>query len=51
MKETLRNVYRVSGYLWNLENVYLLKVNFQTSDNITIPKYTGTYKFNYAKSK
>lgn len=51
MKETLRNVYRVGGYLWNLENYYLLKVSFQTSDNITIPKYTGTYKYNYAQSK
>lgn len=50
MPETLKNVYRTQGYLWNLKYYYLLEVDFQTSENITIPKYTGTYKFEYAQA-
>lgn len=48
MKETLLNIKRLGGYLWNLENRFRLDVSCNSSDNISIPKYTGTYKFNYA---
>lgn len=51
MKEVLLQVKRLGGYLWNLENRYYLDVSCNSSDNIEIPKYTGTYKFNYATSK
>ena len=48
MPETLKNVYRIGSYLYMLENDYHLEVDFKTSENITILKYTGTYKYNYA---
>lgn len=51
MKETLLNIKRLGGYLWNLENRFYLDVSCSSSDNISIPKYTGTYKFNYATTR
>ena len=49
MPELLKNTYRNGGYLKVLEEDRI-QVDFKTSDNITIPKYTGTYKFEYAKT-
>ena len=49
MPETLKNAYRYGSYLYILENDYFLEVDFKTSENVTIPKYTGTYKFNYTE--
>ena len=49
MPELLKNTYRNGGYLKVLEGDRI-QVDFKTSDNITIPKYTGTYKFEYAKT-
>ena len=48
-KEKLKNTYRNGGYLKVLEGDRI-QVDFKTSDNITIPKYTGTYKFEYAQT-
>lgn len=49
MPELLKNTYRNGGYLKVLEGDRI-QVDFKTSDNITIPKYTGTYKFEYAQT-
>ena len=49
MPELLKNTYRNGGYLRVLEGDRI-QVDFKTSDNITIPKYTGTYKFEYAQT-
>lgn len=52
---SLRAVYILGGYVYHLENDRLLDVKVETTDSlkqkITIPKYTGVIKFEYAKSK
>lgn len=48
MPELLRNTYRNGGYLKILEK-YGIQIDFKSSENITIPKYSGTYKFEYAQ--
>lgn len=49
MPELLKNTYRNGGYLKVLEGDRI-QVDFKTSDNVTISKYTGTYKFEYAQT-
>ena len=49
MPELLKNTYRNGGYLKALESDRI-QVDFKTSDNITIPKYSRTYKFEYAQT-
>ena len=52
MQETLAQVNRYYGYLWKMKNEWNLDVSFERTKNpITIPKYTGTIKFNYAQSQ
>ena len=50
LPEMLKNTYRNGGYLWMLKYNYSIQVDFKTSDNITVPKYSGTYNFNYAQN-
>ena len=50
LPEYLINVNRYGGYLMYLEERGI-SVNVTKSDNITIPKYTGVIKFEYAESK
>lgn len=50
LPEMLKNTYRNGGYLWMLKYNYSLQVDFKTSDNVIIPKYTGTYSFDYAQN-
>ena len=49
MPELLKNTYRNGGYLKTLEGDRI-QVDFKTSDNITIAKYSRTYKFEYAQT-
>ena len=49
MPELLKNTYRNGGYLKALEGDRI-QVDFKTSDNITIAKYSRTYKFEYAQT-
>ena len=49
MPELLKNTYRNGGYLKALESDRI-QVDFKTSDNIKIPKYSRTYKFEYAQT-
>ena len=49
MPELLKNTYRNGGYLKVLEGDRI-QVDFKTSDNITIAKYSRTYKFEYAQT-
>ncbi len=51
LPEMLKNTYRNGGYLWMLKYNYSIQVDFKTSDNVIIPKYTGTYSFDYAQNK
>lgn len=44
-------VNRQGGYLMNLREYWGIEATVEKSDNITIPKYTGVIKFNYAESK
>lgn len=44
-------VYRKGGYLRNLEEDYGIEVSITKSEKITIPKYSGVIKFNYATNK
>lgn len=52
---SLINVYRTGGYVKHLEDDRYLEVKVETTDTlkekITIPKYTGIIKFEYAESK
>ena len=50
LPEYLINVKRYGGYLMYLEQRGIT-VNVSKSDEITIPKYTGVIKFEYAESK
>ena len=47
--EQLAALNRPGGYLVRLKE-YSIGVEFKKSNNITIPKYTGTYKFEYAQT-
>lgn len=49
MPELLKNTYRNGGYLKTLEGDRI-QVDFKTFDNITIAKYSRTYKFEYAQT-
>lgn len=50
LQEALINVNRNDGYVMILKN-YGLEAKVEKKQNITIPKYTGVIKFNYAESK
>ena len=51
--ETLINIDRFGGYTQILRETRKLKVSIEKSDKekITIPKYTGIMKFEYAESQ
>lgn len=49
--EYLMSLNRYGGYLMYIEENYGIETDIIKSDNITIPKYTGVIKFNYAESK
>lgn len=51
LQERLINVDRYNGYLMILRENYGLVAKAEKQDNITIPKYTGIIKFNYAESQ
>ena len=51
LPERLINLKRFGGYLMYLEEDRFLEVSIKREENITIPKYTGIMKFNYAESK
>ena len=54
LPEVLINVNRFGGYLDNLRENRYLKVSIEKMTDkktITIPKYTGVMKFQYAQSK
>ena len=54
LPEVLINVDRFGGYLDNLRETRYLKVSIEKATDkktITIPKYTGILKFQYAVSK
>lgn len=53
--ESLKGINMLGSYVYNLKNNRHLEVKIETSDSlkqkITIPKYTGVIKFEYAESK
>lgn len=53
--ESLKAVNMIGGHVYNLKEFRHLNVKIETSDSlkqkITIPKYTGVIKFEYAESK
>ena len=49
LPEQLAALNRPGGYLVRLKE-YSIGVEFKKSNNITIPKYTGTLTYKYAKS-
>lgn len=53
--ESLISVNMIGGYVYNLKNERNLEVKIETSDSlkqkITIPKYTGVIKYEYAENK
>lgn len=49
LPEQLANVNRPGGYLERLKG-YSIEVKFEKSNKITIPKYTGSLTYNYAKT-
>ena len=51
LPELLSNTDRVGGYLWKMREDWALKAKLKKFDNITIPKYTGVIKYEYAESK
>lgn len=53
LPESLISVNMLGGYVYNLSENRLLDVKIEKSDKekITIPKYTGVIKFEYAESK
>ena len=42
---------RTGGYLDTLRTQYGIKATITKQEKVTIPKYTGVIKFNYAKSR
>ena len=42
---------RYGGYLWSMREEWLLEAELKRADNITIPKYSGVIKFEYAESE
>lgn len=51
LQESLVNTNRVGGYTWKMREEWLLEASLEKSNNITIPKYTGVIKFEYAETK
>lgn len=51
LQERLINVDRQNGYLMLLRENYGIVADVKKEENITIPKYTGVIKFEYAESK
>ena len=51
LQERLINVDRQNGYLMLLREKYGIVADVKKEENITIPKYTGVIKFQYAESK
>lgn len=51
LQETLVMVDRYGGYLWSMREEWLLEAELKRADNITIPKYSGVIKFEYAESE
>lgn len=53
LPESLMSINRIAGYLDYLKNDRHVEVNIQKADKekITIPKYSGIIKFEYAESK
>ena len=49
LPEQLAALERTGGYLELLKS-YSIEVSLKKSNNITIPKYTGTINYQYAKS-
>lgn len=49
--ESLISITRFGGYVDYLEEERYLDVSVKTSEKLTIPKYTGIMKFEYAQSK
>ena len=50
LPETLANLSRPGGTLYDLEKTRKLKVDLKKSNEITIPKYSGVLKFKYVKN-
>ena len=50
LPEQLAGVNRPGGYLNSLKEKYSIGVEFQTSNNITIPKYNGVLTYKYAQN-
>ena len=50
-QERLIALNRVGGYLEYMRNDRLLEATIKKTENLTIPKYTGVIKFNYAESE
>ena len=51
LPEQLNGLNRYGGYLMNLQENYGIKVTTKKEEEITIPKYSGVIKFEYAESK
>ena len=51
LQERLINVDRQNGYIMILREMYGIVADVEKEENITIPKYTGVIKFDYAESK